>query len=241
MKILIADDQIPDESIPEEKILEVIGSRYSGANPGFINAFAFMRKMVNRLRDSGLEVDTCNEVSQVENMLSIHEYDIAIIDLGWYGDNHIKESERRFKGWEIVDHIQSSHPKLPVIMYSNRFLDNDDIAMGAAERKVLPIYKNYKDTCITNLIAAIKFIEKSNEETITTKLNSVDFETYTVLSKITITLFVVALIFIVIGVSLIFLKKLEVGIMTSVVSIFTSVMSGLFWKYLVKIRKNISS
>ena len=130
---------------------------------------------------------------------------------------------------------------LPVIMYSNRFLENDDIALGAANRKVLPIYKNYKDTCITNLIAAIKFIEKSREETIGSKVNEVDLNTYTILSKITISLFVVAVIFVVIGISLLFSGSIEAGVMTSAVSIFSSVMSGLFWKYLSKIRQNISS
>ena len=60
-------------------------------------------------------------------------------------------------------------------------------------------------------------------------------------TKITISLFIVALIFVVIGISLLYTKNIQAGVVTSAISIFSSVVTGLFWKYLVKIRKNITS
>lgn len=246
MKILIADDQIPEDSIADDAVRDVISKRYPSERPGFINAFVFMRKMVNRLRDAGFEVDVCNKVAQVEETIKKGEYHLAIIDLGWRGDLHVKESERKTEGWTIVDHIQREYPKIPIIMFSNRFLEHGDIALGAAERKVLPIYKNYTspelfEICITNLIAAIRFIERSKEKAFGEKVKSVDLETYKILSKITISLFVVALIFVVIGISLLYTKNIQAGVVTSAISIFSSVVSGLFWKYLGKIRQNITA
>ena len=245
MKILIADDQIPEDSIADDAVRDVISKRYPSERPGFINAFVLMRKMVNRLRDAGFEVHVCNKVAQVEETIKNGEYHLAIIDLGWRGDMHVK-SERETHGWTIVEDIQHKYPKLSVIMFSNRFLERGDIAIGAAERKVLPIYKNYNspelfEICITNLIAAIRFIERSKEKAFGEKVKIVDLETYKILSKITISLFVVALIFVVIGISLLYTKNIQAGVVTSAISIFSSVISGLFWKYLRKIRQNITS
>ncbi len=132
MKILIADDQIPEDSITDDAVRDVISKRYPSFSPGFINAFVFMRKMVNHLRDAAFDVDVCNKAAQVEEKIRNGEYHLAIIDLGWGGDMHVKESERNTKGWIIVDYIQREYPKLPIIMFSNRFLEHGDIALGAA-------------------------------------------------------------------------------------------------------------
>lgn len=246
MKILIADDQIPEDSIADEDIGEVIRKRYPTSKQSFINAFIYMRKMVNRLRDVGFNIDTCNEVSQIEESIKHNHYDLVIVDLGWGGDAHIEKTKTENEGWEIVASIQKEHSNLPIIMFSNRFLTRGDIALRAAERKVLPIYKNYDspeffDICITNLIAAIRFIESSKEKAFGEKLRNVDFESYKALSKITISLFLVALVFVIIGITLLFSGDIETGAITSAISIFSSVVSGLFWKYLGKLRKNITS
>ena len=56
MKILIADDQIPEDTIADDDIKTEISKRNPTFSPGFVNAFFYMRKMVNRLKDVGFRI-----------------------------------------------------------------------------------------------------------------------------------------------------------------------------------------
>ena len=56
LKILFADDQIPEDDIPNEEITRVIKERYPEKTPGFINAFPIMRETVNMIKGAGYDV-----------------------------------------------------------------------------------------------------------------------------------------------------------------------------------------
>jgi hypothetical protein len=236
MKVLIADDHIPDEIVRDDKIPDFVAQRFQSSDSALIDKFAFMRKMLNRLRDAGLNVHVCNHASLVEKSIKQNRYDAAVIDLGWYADEEVPENAQAFKGWDIIDMVREKSPLLPLIMYSSRLFENSAIARGAVDRGVLPVYKDFKETCIDNLIAVLHFVYSTREQ-----VKRIDADTYKALSSIAKVMIVVALIFIVVGLGLLLFNKTEAGRLTAGLSLITAAMSGVFWKYLDKIRKNALS
>ncbi|HAW51985.1 MAG TPA: hypothetical protein DCX54_06600 [Flavobacteriales bacterium] len=236
MKILIADDHIPDEDVIENEIEKFVEEKYQSRDPKLIERFVFMRKMLNKLRSAGFEIDACNHAAAVDSFIQENDYDAAVIDLGWYADDDITYNNQPFEGWHIIEIVQKKRPALPVIMYSNRLYEDPLIPLGAADKGVLPVYKYFEDACIDNLIAILRFVSSMKEQ-----VRRIDTKTYKNISIITTTLMVVALIFLVLGLGMLLLNKTEEGQLTAGVSFITSMMSGVFWKYLSDVRKNILS
>jgi hypothetical protein len=236
MKVLIADDHIPDETVHNDKIPQFVAQRYQSTDADLIDRFVFMRKMLNKLRDAGFDIQVCNHASLVEKVIQKDKYDAAVIDLGWYADEEVAQNIRPYKGWDIIDMVRNKSPLLPVIMYSNRLFENPDIPRGAADRGVLPVYKDFQDTCIVNLIAVLQFVHSTREQ-----VKRIDASTYKALSNITKVMLVVALIFIAVGLGLLLINKTEAGRLTAGLSLITAAMSGVFWKYLNGIRRNALS
>lgn len=180
MKVLIADDHIPDETVHDDKIPQFVAQRFQSSDPDLKDRFVFMRKMHNKLRDAGFDVQVCNHASLVEKFIQKNKYDAAVIDLGWYADEEVPKNIRPFKGWDIIEIVRKKSPLLPVIMYSNRLFENLDIPRGATDRGVLPVYKDFKDTCIINLIAVLQFVHSTREQ-----VKQIDASVYKALSNIT--------------------------------------------------------
>jgi hypothetical protein len=229
----MADDHIPDETIHDDDIPQFVEQRYHSADPDLIARFTFMRRMLKRLRDAGFDIDVCNRASRVGQLAEKGKYDASIIDLGWFADEEVNVHEQPFKGWDIIDSVRKSRPLLPIIMYSNRLYEVPEIPRGAADRGVLPIYKDFNDTCIVNVITTLHFVHNTREQ-----IRRVDTSTYKQLTIITKAMLVVALVFVAVGLGLLLANQTDAGRLTAGVSLVTAVMTGVFWKYLQEVRKN---
>jgi hypothetical protein len=145
--ILFADDQIPEDEIPDQEIIETISQRYPGVREGFIRAFKSMRSVVNALRDRGFDVRVANTYDKAMELASRQHFDIAIIDLGWSGDHSVKSPHTA--GWLISNQIEQADKKLSPhrstaqIIYSSRFATNPEISETACEHGILPLFKVY--------------------------------------------------------------------------------------------------
>jgi hypothetical protein len=234
MKILIADDHIPDNNVPDDGIKHYVKQRYRSSDSDLIMKIAFMRKMLNRLRDAGFDVYECNLSSFVEKLIQEIKFDAAIIDLGWFADNAVPEREQAFQGWPIIEMVREKKPNLPIIMYSNRLFENSDIPNGAAIRGVLPVYKYFEGTCIDNLIAVLHFVHSTREQ-----VKRIDTYTYKALSIITTVMIAIVPIFIVVGLGLLLLDRTDIWRLNVSLNLVIAALSSVFWKYLDMTRKNI--
>ena len=109
LKVLFADDQIPDENIPDSDIISVMMKRYPNESPGsgFIKAFQSMRQTVKILRD-GYDVSIANTKRKALNLIKATHFDIVIVDLRWDADKEVPRAESDTTGWMICDAIEEA-------------------------------------------------------------------------------------------------------------------------------------
>lgn len=164
MKILFADDQIPDQAIPDDKIMDVLQEAHPDWDIRFINAFPVMREAVETLQLAGYDVTVANTSQDALKLIEKKQFDLAIIDLGWFADNSLSEAQQKYYGWKLCEEIEKadkkreSKPTLQII-YSNRFAKKPDLSIHAADKGKLPLYKIYGKAGHEALKAAVKFIE----------------------------------------------------------------------------------
>jgi len=255
-KILFADDQIPDEDIPFDEIGSVLKQRHPTWNDGFINAFSEMRLAVKTLESTGYEVDIANKSEDALSLINDNQYDIAIIDLGWYADDNIPEPEQDEHGWEICKALnkvdEERGTSTPLIMFSNRFYRKPEISVAAADRRILPIFKNYEESGNKALMASVKFIENlmkrsspldvmveefKAQRAILVQQGKANLEHYYLWSKRTYLVMVAGVVVLLVGIIYaIFWNQQLTGFLTSVSGILTSVISKLFLDQLNKMR-----
>jgi len=150
-KILFVDDQIPEDQIADGDIRGTISQRYPQAQEGFIIAFEKMRGIVKALRDRNCRVTVANSHSMAMKLAGDQHFDIAIIDLGWFGDDSLEQSIRDNAGWEIANRIEQTDKKLSPhqatarIRYSSRFASNPSISEKASREGILPFFKVYSE------------------------------------------------------------------------------------------------
>jgi Cyanobacterial TRADD-N associated 2-Transmembrane domain len=150
LRVLIADDQIPDETVAPEDIKKWASEQYPNEpdNSGFIAAFGVMRKAVDTLRD-GCNLNAVRRFAEAQSLIRSEHFDVAIIDLGWAGDKSVSRAQERTAGWQLVEMIEeedSKHPKRPPtaqIIYSSRFETDPALGHEAAQRGIMPFYKPY--------------------------------------------------------------------------------------------------
>jgi hypothetical protein len=150
IKILFADDQIPHDSIPDDKIREVLKSSHQSWDDAFIRAFVLMRQTVRKLRDSGHDVTVANTFERTLSLVHEQHFDVAIVDLMWASDESIPTQEERDNaGWRIGEAIEKADsvlsPTSPtaIVIYSSRFASQPAISSAAAARRWLPFFKIY--------------------------------------------------------------------------------------------------
>jgi hypothetical protein len=238
MRVLIADDHIPDEDIPNDGIGQAIVKKYSSADPKLEKKQRFMRKVVTKLRNSGLDIYICNRASTLREKLGQAEFNVVVIDLGWFADFEVPPAKREeIMGWDLVDIVKKKKKDIPILLCSERIMTDPEIARGAVENEVLPIAKRHDDTFIAILEATLKFVGRPIAD-----VHAIDFKMYKVLSYLTILLMALALVFLAVGLYLALTKTdIEVGAVTSGLGVITTAMSSLFWKYLRKVGERLPS
>ena len=163
MKILFADDQIPPDDIPDNKILIWAKENYPDAPDGFISAFLETRKTVDALKMSGRNITIARKLKETKKLIEQNDFDIVIIDLGWCADKSISESECRYKGWDISRIVEKKNREslfsTREIIYSAKFLDDPEIGREAGRGGKLPVIKTNSEPGRQSLLASISFIE----------------------------------------------------------------------------------
>jgi hypothetical protein len=156
MRVLFADDQIPDDDIPDDQIIDEIRARFIEKHPGvqaqdgYFRAFELMRR-VRRAIGEDNEVTVANQHAEAVSLAKSREFDVAIIDLGWYADDDLKEADRSLAGWTIakaLDDAAVAHPERTAtaqIVYSARFDKQPELGQIAANKGRLPIGKPYEE------------------------------------------------------------------------------------------------
>jgi hypothetical protein len=163
LKILFADDQIPDESFPDQGLAERLREQYPRAKQGFLNACIKMRRVVDSLRVAGHDVRIGRTHTETLELIKSSHFDIAIVDIGWFGDHSIPRAQRRYNGWQICDAIEEANSRSGrrtlQIIFSNRFNKEPALSTDAARRGALPLFKSYNAAGRHALKAAIAFVE----------------------------------------------------------------------------------
>jgi hypothetical protein len=164
LSILFADDQIPDESIPDGDLKRVLAERNPSWRPGFINAFLAMRQVVKVLRNAGYGVTVAYTYRDALELIRTKHFDMAIVDLGWFADSALAPDQQEYAGWDICAAIDEANKARGVgstlqIIHSNRFDEDATLAMQAADMGKLPVFKSYTEANRQALRAAVKFIE----------------------------------------------------------------------------------
>jgi hypothetical protein len=185
LRILFADDQIPDDEIPDDEIVTVVSKQYPDPSAkAYVRAFPLMRQVVQRVRE-GNEVTVARRFQEALDVVGKKQFDVAIIDLGWWGDDSVAREERANAGWKLADAIDRAdalHPDRPAtaqIVYSARFASHPELSIQAASKGKLPCFKPYgeqvsmplpavdepedlsrrTDAASQSLYAAVSFIE----------------------------------------------------------------------------------
>jgi CheY-like chemotaxis protein len=255
LKVLFADDQIPDEDIPDSDIISVMMKRYPN-DPDFVQAFWEMRQTVKTLRDGGYDVSIANTKRKALNLIKATHFDIAIVDLMWVDDEDVPLAKRDNAGWEICDAIEEADRKATntptfQIICSSRFAEKPDIAMTAAQRSKLPVFKSYNEAGSQSLLASLNFIEKympSPREVVLNEvkdywkmaqkaLNEAQIQERR-WSAITIVLVALSVILILVGALAALFGYAQAGTLTSISSVITSAVSILLFRQLNKMQEN---
>jgi hypothetical protein len=100
-RVLMADDQIPNEDIPDSRVITEYRRQYPGkSNKGLAAAFVVMRRLVHTMRE-GFSVDIANHHADVLNLVQTRQYDVAIVDLGWWVDRESLGTSCMTAGWSM--------------------------------------------------------------------------------------------------------------------------------------------
>jgi CheY-like chemotaxis protein len=162
-RVLLADDQAPDPKMDHLSDAE-LGQHYleKYKDREFAEGFVFLRELVKKLGEHGYKVDCVNTpeeaVKQCADRGNI--YDAIILDLGWYTITTMSYNQRMLLGWEIADALRQ-HQSAPILMFSNRFLQDERLAQTTAEKGLLPVYKTSDAACADHLLVTVRWAASS--------------------------------------------------------------------------------
>jgi response regulator RpfG family c-di-GMP phosphodiesterase len=256
LKVLFADDQIPDDDIPDNDIISVMTKRYPHVDPDDIGHFLSMRDAVKVLRDGGYDVSTANTKRKALNLIKATHFDIAIVDLRWYFDMDVPDQDKENTGWDLCNAIEeadrraTSTPTFQIVC-SSRFDKKPAIAMIAAQRSKLPVFKSYNEAGSQSLLASLNFIEKYMSSPHEVRLNEIKDYWKTTNNELNKAekeesrWSAITFVFVVLSVSLILAGALavlfgyaQVSTLTSISSLITSVVSILLFGLLKQMQQN---
>jgi hypothetical protein len=261
LKVLFADDQIPDDEIADSDIISVMTKRYPHeryphVDPDDIEHFLSMREAVKVLRDGGYDVSIANTKRKALNLIKATHFDIAIVDLRWYFDMDVPDEDKENTGWALCDAIEeadrraTSTPTFQIVC-SSRFDKKPAIAMIAAQRSKLPVFKSYNEAGSQSLLASLNFIEKYMSSPHEVRLNEVKDYWKTTKnelneaqkqeswwSAITIVLVALSVILILVGALAALFGYAQAGTLTLFSSAITSTVSILLIRQLNQMQQN---
>jgi hypothetical protein len=253
LHIFVADDQIPPSDVPEREFRENLLAKYGDTqqNRGFAKQCQFMREIVKGLRDSGYQVTAASTYRDAEKEISEGEFDLAIIDLGWYMDFSLREDERGSAGWSLCDLLDDKDKRTgkltPQILFSSRFPKEPELSQKAAQRQKLPMFKEPTETVRNSLMAAVGFVEATLSaqrsagstdsgyfvhqlQSIALSLFKEPLQNYRRWSFLTLFFVAISLALLVAGVVHAYVQKQPVDYVSSFSSLLSSAISALLFK-----------
>ena len=172
MRVLFADDQIPDDEIPDKDLYETIKKKYQTTDEDvrFIEAFKVMRRAKRAVSEDN-KVTVARRFKDALSLVRNQDFDVAIIDLGWYADDSISETiERSQAGWVIADALDEADQQHPErsptaqIIYSARFNSSPGLGEIAANKGRLPFLKPYEEQATISLKSRERTKEREDRE-----------------------------------------------------------------------------
>ncbi len=110
LRILFADDHIPDDNIPDADIAKTLKKQHPRLRPDQIDESVAVRKAVTILRDANYDVTVSGTFKDTLELISRSHFDIAVVDLGWVDDDTLK-GEKLNAGWKICAALDEADKK----------------------------------------------------------------------------------------------------------------------------------
>ncbi len=238
-RVLIADDQVPDSKLSsDEEIRDHYTKLYKDTE--FAEGFVFIRKLINLLRARGYSVDCADTPAKVIDLVKNETYDVVVLDLGWYTIENIPYDDRMILGWQLAEGIHRNS-SAQILMFSNRFYDDQELARTAAEKGCLPVYKSYDEACARNLLVTILWaiLKKSLTETLRDEQKLYSFRMYRRLSNVLFVSIVSSLLLLLSTVVLVVTNQTTSTIASSIFGVVATFVSGVIYKYVAAYQKAI--
>lgn len=165
LRILFADDQIPPEDLTGEEYREQLVQQFGRKQQTlhFADQCRFVAEVIGALRDAGYLVTEARTFGEARRLAQESEFDLAIIDLGWFLDPQLGSKEQPAAGWSLCQFIDDRDAlygrHTPQIIFSSRFPTEPDLSREAARRQKLPIFKEPTPSARNSLLAAVAFVE----------------------------------------------------------------------------------
>lgn len=255
LKIFIADDQIPPADVTEAEFRAQTLKKYgdTAKNRLFLDQCTFMGRVVQELRDLGYNLTTARTHADAKAVANTGDFDLAIIDLGWYMDFSLPQADRPAAGWTLCQAIEERDQKAgtttPQIVFSSRFPTNPELSREAARRQKLPVFKEPTDTVRQSLMAAVGFVDatlrrsqlagsqQSHEyerklQDLALTLMKEPLQDYRRWTYLSLTFVGISLALLVAGVALTYRGDVAVATVSSVTSLVSGTVSALLYRRL---------
>jgi CheY-like chemotaxis protein len=237
-KILIADDQVPRGDLHTK---EAIRSYYSKEynDPEFADGFVFLYKMIKTLKARGYSVDAVNNPKAVLKAVRKEQYDAIVLDLGWWTVTDMEYDDKMILGWSLSEQLKE-HSSAPIIMFSNRFFEDENLSRTAAENGLLPVYKSFDDACLKQAIVTIRYVtmKKPFSVIIQERQTNHAFKMYMRLSTVLLWAIVLSVVLLLVSVVLTIKKPSLDSTVSSIFGFILTFINGAIFKYIKQYKKD---
>lgn len=238
-RLLIADDQIPDCNLAsEQEISDEYTKRYS--DPSFAAGFVFMHNLIRMLKNEGYQVDCANNPSAAVNLAKKNQYDVIVLDLGWFTVKDLPHDDKMLLGNNIAEEIRANS-SAPIIMFSSRFLEDEKLAESAAERGLLPFYKGYDVASAKHLLVAIRWAarNKSFDIGISERAKLYSFTMYRRLSAVLLGAIICSVVLLLVSVALAASRNDGGAYKSSAFGVVSTFINGAVYKFVCDYRDQL--
>jgi hypothetical protein len=222
-----------------------------------------MNTIIQSLRDFGYHVTPARTFATAEKEITKTSFDLAIIDLGWYMDATIPQTERATAGWALCNKLDDIDVKkgrrTPQILFSSRFPDQPELSREAAKRQKLPVFKEPTANVRNSIMAAVGFVEATlatqqgnskSADSYTQELRNIslsffkeplrDYRQWAVFTMIFVAL---SLLILITSITLVIFGviKVQVATLSSIASIVSGIISTLLYRRLSQTQKTVES
>ncbi|MDJ0509072.1 MAG: hypothetical protein QNJ64_07445 [Crocosphaera sp.] len=173
IRVLFADDQFPYDEAErntsvKETILTEIGDKLRAENlepeSAFSEDFKWFQGLSQHLRER-FEVLPMRTFAEAQAALYKRDkFDVAVIDLSWFGDAQLFSGKRHNVGLELLENLKEENDKYkgykPVLAFSQNFAKDPKLMSLVMDRGALPVPKTYSETGYQALSSAISYLAR---------------------------------------------------------------------------------